>query len=148
MDLILWRHAEAAEGAPDATRRLTKKGEKQAAKIAAWLQARVKNPPRLMVSPATRAQQTAMAFGADFETVQEIGADSSAPRILRATGWPNAEGIVVVVGHQPTLGRLAALLLAGQEADWEIEKGGLWWFQTQKNGAPPLLRAVITAKHV
>ena len=38
MDLILWRHAEAEPGAPDHGRRLTPKGEKQAARMAAWLE--------------------------------------------------------------------------------------------------------------
>lgn len=40
MDLILWRHAEAeelGEGMDDLTRALTPRGEKQAAKVAAWL---------------------------------------------------------------------------------------------------------------
>ena len=40
MDLVLWRHAEAQEwvdGCHDASRALTPKGEKQAAKMASWL---------------------------------------------------------------------------------------------------------------
>ena len=40
MDLILWRHAEAfdlAEGGTDLERMLTPRGEKQAARMAAWL---------------------------------------------------------------------------------------------------------------
>ena len=40
MDLILWRHAEAedaAEGQGDLDRVLTSRGEKQAARMAAWL---------------------------------------------------------------------------------------------------------------
>jgi phosphohistidine phosphatase len=40
MDLILWRHAEAqdeSENGDDLQRSLTSRGEKQAARIAAWL---------------------------------------------------------------------------------------------------------------
>ncbi len=40
MDLILWRHAEAEKanpGSDDLTRALTAKGEKQATRMAAWL---------------------------------------------------------------------------------------------------------------
>ncbi|HCL86559.1 MAG TPA: histidine phosphatase family protein, partial [Comamonadaceae bacterium] len=40
MDLILWRHAEAIEardGEDDLQRALTPRGEKQAARMAAWL---------------------------------------------------------------------------------------------------------------
>ena len=34
MDLILWRHAEAEDGANDLARELTQKGHKQAARVA------------------------------------------------------------------------------------------------------------------
>ena len=40
MDLVLWRHAEAqewVEGCDDMARTLTLRGEKQAARMAAWL---------------------------------------------------------------------------------------------------------------
>jgi phosphohistidine phosphatase len=148
MDLILWRHAEADEGASDAARRLTKKGERQAEKMAEWLRPRMQKPMRVLVSPTVRTRQTAEALSPEFETVKEIGVGSSARRILQATGWPNAEGTVIVVGHQPTLGQLAALLLSGTELDWDIKKGAVWWFQTQGGETEPLLRAVLTPRHV
>jgi phosphohistidine phosphatase len=148
MDLILWRHAEADDGIPDTARRLTTKGEKQAEKMAAWLHARIHRPVRLLVSPATRAQQTAQALSQAFETVKELGLNSSAKRILQVTGWPDAEGTVIVVGHQPTLGQLAALLLSGIEMDWYIKKGAVWWFQSPGGDSEPVLRAAITPKHV
>lgn len=148
MDLILWRHAEAEEGAPDAARRLTKKGERQAEKMAEWLRVRIAQPARVLTSPAVRTRQTAEALSTEFETVEEIGIGSSARRILRATGWPNAAGTVIVVGHQPTLGQLAALLLSGMELDWHIKKGAVWWFQTQGGDTEPLLRAVLTPRHI
>ena len=148
MDLVLWRHAEAEAGVPDTTRKLTKKGEKQAEKMAAWLNARLQSPVRILVSPATRAQQTAQALNQKFETIKEIGLNSSAQRILAATGWPHAEGAVIIVGHQPTLGRLAALLLSGSERDWDIKKGAIWWFQSPGGGSETVLRAAITPKHV
>lgn len=148
MDLILWRHAEAQDSVPDAARKLTMKGQKQAEKMAAWLRARVHQPVRLLVSPATRTQQTAQAFGSEFETSKEVGLHSSANRIVQLVGWPQAEGTVIVVGHQPTLGQLAALLLSGKEMDWPIKKGAVWWLQTAGGDATPELRAAITPKHV
>lgn len=148
MDLILWRHTEAQDSVPDAARKLTTKGHKQAEKMAAWLEARIHRPVRLLVSPATRTQQTAQAFSAEFETVKEVGLNSSAKGILQATGWPHAEGTVIVVGHQPMLGQLAALLLSGIEMDWNLKKGAVWWFQTAGDDSEPLLRAVITPKHI
>jgi len=148
MDLILWRHAEAEEGEPDAARKLTQKGEKQAKKMAAWLKARVQKPVRMIVSPTVRTQQTARAFSSDVEPVKDVDPSSSAKRVLKATGWPTGEGTVIVVGHRPGLNLLASLLLSGQEVEWEIRKGAIWWFQTQDGDAEPVLRAVVTPRHV
>ena len=148
MELIVWRHAEAEDGSPDAARKLTTKGEKQAQKLARWLKQRVEKSVRILVSPTVRTQQTAAAFSTKFETNAEVGIPASPERILRAAGWPQAEGTVIVVGHQPTLGQLAALLLAGQENDWEVKKGAVWWFSTSVEEGEPhtVLRAVITPK--
>ncbi len=148
MELIVWRHAEAEDGSPDAARKLTAKGEKQAQKLARWLKERIEKPARLLVSPAVRTQQTAAAFSTKVETTPEVGIHASAERILRAAGWPHTEGTVIVVGHQPTLGQLAAMLLAGQEIDWEVKKGAVWWFSTLVEEGEPqtVLRAMITPK--
>ena len=73
MDLILWRHADAApvknESEPDIQPRLTDKGRKQAALMAIWIERRLPDSVRLLASPATRAQETAGALGRKFVTV-------------------------------------------------------------------------------
>lgn len=145
MELILWRHAEAEDGIPDSTRELTGKGLKQARAMAEWLKPRLPENTRIIASPTRRTQQTASALGNDFETVKEIGAGASAKAILAAAGWPTAKGAVVVVGHQPTLGEAAALLLSGELAGWNIKKGAVWWFsRKEKVGvAETVLRVVI-----
>ncbi len=150
MDLILWRHAEAedADGkTPDAKRRLTARGEKQAQQMAAWLKARLPKRTTLLVSPTERAQQTAHALGINFKVEPKIGTGADPAHLLAAAGWPETrkDGAVVLVGHQPTLGRLAALLLAGEEADWTIKKGGVWWFstRTREGESQTVLRAVM-----
>ena len=63
MDLILWRHAEAhviKEGQSDLERTLTTKGERQAQRMAEWLNQRLAHSTRILVSPAVRTQQTAI----------------------------------------------------------------------------------------
>ncbi len=142
MDLILWRHADAEDGIPDGERKLTTKGHKQAEKIGTWLQERLPDDARILVSPAVRTQQTAAALGRPFETVAAIGAGTSYPSILSASGWPEHRGTVVIVGHQPTLGETAAWLLSGEAAGWTIKKGALWWF-TNRARAGIVLRAVV-----
>jgi len=57
MDLILWRHADAhevSEEGPDLDRSLTSKGERQAARIAGWLNQQLPAPARVLVSTAWR----------------------------------------------------------------------------------------------
>ncbi|ENO87730.1 phosphohistidine phosphatase SixA [Thauera linaloolentis 47Lol = DSM 12138] len=145
MDLLLWRHAEAVDGTPDHTRELTQRGHKQAKRMAAWLTENHPKRLRVLVSPTMRTRQTASAFADDFEIVSSLGPDGNVADILAATGWPDASGAALVVGHQPALGRLAALLLSGQEADWTIKKGALWWFtnRVREHETQTVLRAVI-----
>jgi len=66
MDLILWRHAEAIEGeaGEDLARKLTSKGERQAERMAEWLNRRLSHSTRILVSPAVRCQETAKALQA------------------------------------------------------------------------------------
>ena len=148
MDLILWRHAEAEDGVPDTARRLTPKGEKQAQKVAKWLKERIEAPMRVLVSPAVRTRQTASALTNKFETRDEVGVSTSAQQVLRAAGYPNAAGTMIVVGHQPTLGQVAALLLTGEEAERDIKKGAVWWFEVADSDGKPYasLRAVIAPR--
>jgi phosphohistidine phosphatase len=127
MDLILWRHAEAEPGEPDHGRRLTSKGRKQAERMAAWLEHRLPETTRILVSPAERTQETALALGRRFRISREVAPGASAASVLAAAGWPDAREPVLVVGHQPTLGEVAAFLLAGEEAGWSIRKGAVWW---------------------
>lgn len=145
MDLILWRHAEAQDGEPDAERELTAKGVRQAERAGRWLDKQLPDRCRILVSPAVRAQQTARALDRKFKTVNEVGPGASAAGILAAARWPEARDPVLVVGHQPTLGRLAAFLLAGEEAPWSVRKAGIWWFtnRERESGSNVVLRCVI-----
>jgi phosphohistidine phosphatase SixA len=103
---------------------------------------------------AARAGQPHHPHPPDGERLHPELRDRPGPRpgndissILGACGWPDAGGSVLVVGHQPELGRLAALLLSGQEADWTIKKGALWWFtnRVRDDETQTVLRAVIPA---
>ena len=135
MDLILWRHAEAedaGEHMPDHKRRLTTRGEKQARQVARWLQAHLPRKRRVLVSPAERTQQTAHALETAYEIEPALALAASPQELLSAAGWPDQEGVVLLIGHQPTLGQVAAYLMTGEEADWTIKKGAVWWFSRRK----------------
>lgn len=148
MDLLLWRHAEAADGNPDHERALTARGIEQAHRIAAWLGEHGPKYPRVLASPTRRTRQTASALGTDFAVLPALGPEASATDLLAAAGWPNAGGAVIIVGHQPTLGRFAALLLSGKEAAWTVKKGALWWFshRIRDGQEQTILRAVISTE--
>lgn len=145
MDLLLWRHAEAEDGGDDLKRRLTERGEKQARTMAEWIRAHRPKDLHVIASPAVRTQQTAEALQLPFETHRKIGPDACVSELIAASGWPHAAGSVLIVGHQPSLGRLVSLLLAGHEADWSIKKGALWWLSSRvrRGEAQTVLRAMI-----
>lgn len=146
MDLLLWRHAEAVDSIPDNLRELTDRGHKQARKVSKWLDENRPKRLRVMVSPTMRTRQTAAAFTDDFEIITALSPMHGVSDILAATGWPDGRGAVLVVGHQPTLGRLASLLLSGEEAYWSVKKGSLWWFsnRVRNDETQTVLRTVIT----
>jgi phosphohistidine phosphatase len=129
LELILWRHAEAEEGPHDLERALTGRGRKQAARMADWLTPRLPPDIRILASPAVRTRQTAQALGRDYAVEPALAPGATAAAVLAAAGWPEAAHPVLVVGHQPTLGRIAARLLAGTEGDVSVKKAGVWWFQ-------------------
>ena len=143
MELILWRHAEAEDGFPDLERALTQKGLRQAQKTAEFLTPRLPDDVRILVSPATRTQQTAQALGRKFVTSTELSVHSSARRILAAVQWPACGGTTVVVGHQPCLGQVAALLISGREDSWSVRKGAIWWLWQRRPDADITIRTVI-----
>jgi phosphohistidine phosphatase len=146
MDLILWRHAEAKdalEGEDDLQRKLTGKGERQAERMAQWLNRRLAPSTRILVSPALRCGQTAAPLGRDVETVAALGPDTSVQAVLDAARWPSASEPVLVVGHQPTLGLVAAQLLAGVEQAWSMKKGAVWWLRAREAEGGVALLAVI-----
>jgi phosphohistidine phosphatase len=144
MDLVLWRHADAEEGSPDLGRKLTPKGHKQADRMARWLERRLPKDARIVVSPAARAQETAQALNAAFETSEHIAPGAEPAALLKAADWPRGNGTVVLVAHQPALGMAAALALTGRPAEWRMRKGGAWWIRSSESGEPPLVVAVMT----
>ena len=145
MDLILWRHADAVPGSRDLERKLTARGRKQAERVGAWLVARQPGRYTVLASPARRARETADALGVHYKIVERLAPGATPKAILEACGWPSHKGAVVVVGHQPDLGRTAALLLAGEESDWSVKKGGLWWLSNREHDGESevVVRAVL-----
>jgi phosphohistidine phosphatase len=146
VDLILWRHAEAhdhpdpvngQQGDPlDLARRLTARGDKQAARMAGWLDRQLPDGARIYASPAVRAEQTALALGRKLKLRDDLAPDGDPLTLLELVQWPNGKSPVVVVGHQPMLGSVIARLLGLPEEYCPMKKGALWWLRhRERNGA-------------
>jgi phosphohistidine phosphatase len=86
----------------------------------------------VLVSPAVRTQQTAVALERKFKTVAALSPDGSVDALLDVARWPDAREPVLVVGHQPTLGLAAAYLLSGHAQPWSIRKGAAWWLRCRE----------------
>jgi len=145
VELILWRHAEAhdhpdlvngQQGDPlDLARRLTPRGDKQAARMAAWLDRQLPDGARIYSSPAVRAEQTTQALGRKYKLRDELAPDGDPLALLELVQWPNGKTPVVVVGHQPMLGSVIARLLGLPEEYCPMKKGALWWLRhRERNG--------------
>lgn len=144
MDLILWRHAEAEDGADDLKRALTAKGQQQASHMASWLRTHMPEGTRVLVSEALRSQQTAIALTTDFTIDSSLNPGADYASVLAAAGWPDSRGAVLIIGHQPTLGAAISFLLAGSVQDWNVRKGSVWWMcnRTRRERAQTLLKTM------
>ncbi len=155
MDLILWRHAQAEallDDAPsrlDAERKLTQKGQKQAAKMALWLDSVLPHGCKILVSPSQRTMQTALALGRKFKVVTEVGTGSTVDQILLACNWPNSREPVLIVGHQPQLGEVVTRLLPSIR-ECPMRKGNVWWISQREDEDNPMtfLKVVMTPELV
>jgi phosphohistidine phosphatase len=136
MELILLRHAEAAEavlGQNDADRPLTENGYDQVrALVRAWRTLGL-GTPRIATSPLLRARQTAETLrdglGLPDDSLTEIAglAPGLRPRRLARRLRRERVPFLVVVGHQPDLGLLAGWLIGGRRTRVELAKAGLAW---------------------
>ena len=117
MRLYLVRHAEAARGEPDDLRPLTASGREVARALGAQLAAGGASPQAVLTSPLLRARETAAALcralGGEPEPDERLAPGATAETVRAAVAGRGEE--VVVVGHQPDCGRIAAELGGGPE---------------------------------
>jgi len=132
MDLILWRHAEAVDlelVGDDMERYLTPRGEKQATRMAAWLDRQLPDGAKVFISPARRAEQTSRALERKVKVHASLAPLSTADDLLELVQWPHGRACTVVVGHQPVLGQTISRLLGLHDSECPIKKGALWWLR-------------------
>jgi phosphohistidine phosphatase len=143
MDLILWRHADAEEGSNDLERALTRKGQQQGRQMAAWLGERLPHGYVMISSEAKRSQQTAAFLSKAFQVVPAINPGASLETVMTTIDEFHKADTLVLVGHQPYLGRLAARLMAGDPQYWSVKKGAIWWLSMRHHAGDDSVRLKV-----
>ena len=152
-EIIFWRHAEAHEadaGQNDLDRKLTVKGQRQAERVAFWLDRNLPQQCKVFVSEAKRAQQTARSLPRKHKTLAELNPNAAPHDVLAAVGWGSHTEPIVLIGHQPWIGECIHWLLMDATAPLAVRKGAVWWLQSRstskETGADPevIVRAVCT----
>lgn len=123
-ELILVRHAHAeapAAGADDHARALSPIGHQEAAAAGTWLREHGLLPDRVLCSSALRARQTLQGLGdlGGAAVQEEAAIYAASPGTLAALADANRDaGRLLLVGHNPGLEQLAALMHSGQSGDY------------------------------
>jgi phosphohistidine phosphatase len=135
MMLYLMRHGLAEEPTPkgdDSARKLTPKGADKIRKAAAGMRAASLAFDMILTSPAARAAETAEIVANELggpkpKAVPELSTGASPAGALEALIKLRLPESVVVVGHEPTLSRLASLMLTGssESIGIKLKQGGV-----------------------
>jgi phosphohistidine phosphatase len=143
MIILLFRHGHAIDETPglgDAGRALSGKGRKTTRKVARWLARRGKlRPTDIWTSPLVRAVQTAEiaaeALGLEDEVsvAAELSPGSSGDDLMRKLAEHRGTGPLMLVGHEPDLSVVAALLL-GERSYSGLKKSGLLAIEWEGHG--------------
>lgn len=115
--LTIVRHADAlhnASGESDFDRKLSTKGEKDAAAMARHLRQKGLRPDLILASPAKRAKQTAEIFAEQLEMDSEVqyelemynASEQTLANVIRSSAIPDETNSLMIVAHNPGISRL------------------------------------------
>lgn len=126
MELLILRHGIAEDRGPDGgddSRRLTDEGVKKTREAARGLAKFTDAPGAILASPKVRAAQTAeilaQTFGVTVETLPALGGAS--PQSIAEALSRREESVLMIVGHEPTLGDLVGRLCTQGKFDGFVE---------------------------
>lgn len=122
--ITLIRHAKAEEGdGADMARNLNARGQRDAVAVGEWLRATQAMPAMILCSTAQRTRQTLAALGGIVPTLltDRLYLASAAEMLRLLSEMDNAVQHIGIVGHNPGLHQLAAMLVRDvrDEADAE-----------------------------
>ena len=140
MDLIFWRHAETTEaldGQADAERPLTARGERQALRMAHWLERQLPESTKILCCPSVRAEQTVIPLGRKYKLREELSPNASIDDVLTLAQWPLNKNSILLVTHQPLIGEIISQLMQIQLQELVVRKGSVWWLRSRFNDEKP-----------
>lgn len=125
-ELILLRHAEAVPietTGDDQQRPLSPRGEQEAQAAGLWLASHGIRPRRVLSSPSRRTDETtrlalAAIDGAPVPQLAEEIYDASPGELLALLDQHGDAETVMLVGHNPGIERLVALLVEGRSDEF------------------------------
>lgn len=136
-NILLWRHAEAEEGSAtgaDADRALTKRGRKDALKIAVWLVKHLPEDTVILTSPALRCIETATALQIaglsekiTIQTAEFLAVDTPLEYYIEQILKHAESKNILFIGHQPNLAHLIGHLIHLPPEACVVKKGAVWW---------------------
>jgi phosphohistidine phosphatase len=140
MDLIFWRHAETTEaldGQADAERPLTARGERQALRMAHWLERQLPESTKILCCPSVRAEQTVIHLGRKYKLREELSPNASIDDVLTLAQWPLNKNSILLVTHQPLIGEIISQLMQIQLQELVVRKGSVWWLRSRFKDEKP-----------
>lgn len=155
MQLFVVRHAVAYDADPerwpdDRDRPLTADGERAFRGVARALRALTDAAELVLASPYARAWRTAELLHEEAgwpkaRSLQALESGRPAREAVDAlAAWPAVERLAIV-GHEPMLSRLSALLIGGGRLD--LRKGALAWLEVaEMTPGGATLRALLQPK--
>jgi phosphohistidine phosphatase len=160
MLLFIMRHGLAEEPTPkgdDSARKLTAKGSAKISKAAAGLRAAGVAFNLILTSPIARAMETAELVAKELggprpKAIAELSTGTAPAAVLEALVKLKLPESVLVVGHEPTLSRLASLMLTGssESAGIKLRQGGViaLEFPDRIEGSVASLRWMMTQRQL
>jgi phosphohistidine phosphatase SixA len=132
-ELILLRHAHAeaaVHGQDDMDRPLSRQGQAEAEAAGRWLKEHGYMPDRVVYSPARRTRETVeqvlSVLGYLEQKAEPRVFDATPGTLMQVADEQKDLGRVLLVGHNPGLEQLAALLSSGQSGDFRgMPAGGV-----------------------
>lgn len=131
VQIILWRHAQAHDDAPDEARRLTDIGHIHAQRMANWLMQRLDGDYQVWTSEAQRTQETAAYLNTKPLPMRSLNPTARYQDLLSLISRQSLDTNLIIVGHQPWLGHLCHCLLNRTDSShqlYPVNKGMIWWF--------------------